>query len=81
MSEELHVFSTKKLGLAAYIKYWTRMGHYEGEFVAKGRAGQRHSYTFKSERSLHDWEVQYLNSCCNGVDEELIGLRNMEPED
>ena len=77
----MSTIETTKLGLAAYIKYWTKIGRDAGEFVAKQRAGQRHRYIFKSERSLHDWEVQYLNSCCNGVDEELIGLRNMEPED
>ncbi len=59
---------TSKLGLAAYIK--TR------ETLVEVRQSDR-TFIFESKKSLDFYEIEYLNSCCNKHDTELMSLRRL----
>ena len=59
--------STRKLGLAAYIKL-------KGQVLVGFRDGR---FQFDSDRSENDWEVEYLNTECYHHDVELINLRRL----
>jgi hypothetical protein len=66
------ILRTKKLALAAYLKMHGALfqGHQEGQFVFKVDA---------ESKSLEDWQVDYLNSCCHKHDTELVNLRGLLP--
>lgn len=59
--------STRKLGLAAYIKM-------NGGELVEFRDNRFH---FKTTTSLSEWEVKYMNSCCHTHDSELVELRKL----
>lgn len=60
---------TKKLGLAAYIKM-------SGEKLVAADPETR-LFTFESDKTANQWEVEYLNSCCHEHDSVLIQLRGL----
>ena len=62
---------TRKLGLAAYIKM-------EGGTL-KGLDGATNTFKFLDtpDKTLVDWEMQYVNSCCHRHDTELVNLRKL----
>lgn len=63
MSEkELHI---RDLHLAAYMKY-------NGANFLEYKTGY---FVFSSEKSESEWRVAHSNSCCRGVDAELINFR------
>jgi hypothetical protein len=55
----------RDLHLAAYMKY------HGAEFLGF----ENSLFTFSSEMSEAEWRVRHSNSCCRGVDAELINLR------
>lgn len=59
------VVAVKNLHLAAFMKYngATFLGFESGLF------------RFSSEQSESEWRVRHINSCCRGVDNELMALR------
>lgn len=73
MSEatEERVISTAKLGLAAYIKM-------SGASIDRIDPDER-VFTFKdsSGKSLEDYELEYMNTCCYRHDNELVHLRRL----
>ena len=72
MSQKNYLFSTRKLGLAAYI-------HMRGgELMEKTR---REGYKLLTDKPLKEWSIQYANSCCKRHDQALCGLRDMPEED
>lgn len=54
-----------KLGLAAYIKMK------QGGLLRYTNG----NFFFRSGKSLHDWEIEYANSCCARHDSEVCELR------
>lgn len=63
--EQTYAIQIKELHLAAYMKY-------NGATFLGFRSGQ---FLFISNKSEFEWRVQHSNSCCRGVDNELITLR------
>ena len=63
--------STRKLGLAAYIKMegGQLQGYEAGHFVFV--------LADDDNRTINDWEMEYLNSCCHRHDTELVHLRKL----
>lgn len=63
---------TKKLALAAYLKMHGAVfqGHQEGHFIFDQP---------ENGKSIDDWQVEYLNSCCHKHDTELVNLRSLLP--
>ena len=72
MSEQFYVFTTRQLGLAAYI-------HMNGAEVV--RKSKKSGYKLRSTKPLHEWSVEYANSREKRHDQTLIGLRDMPSED
>ena len=62
---------TRKLGLAAYIKM------HGG--VLKGLDGATNTFVFvdETDKTIHEWELAYVNSCCHRHDTELVNLRKL----
>ncbi len=62
---------TRKLGLAAYIKM-------QGGTL-KGLEGGTNTFVFVEtpDKSITDWEMEYVNSCCHRHDTELVNLRKL----
>lgn len=59
----------RDLGLAAFLK----MNNVRLLNVRDGNV-----FVFESEgRSVRDWELEYVNSCCFRHDRELMGLRKL----
>jgi hypothetical protein len=71
----VRVVETRKLGLAAYIKMCG------GELLNI----EQNTNTFKfntssndnENKSVEDWEFEYVNSCCHRHDTELVNLRKL----
>ena len=61
---------TRKLGLAAFIKM-------HGGRLNKHESGTGFVFEVPSEKTLEDWEFDYLNSCCHRHDTELVNLRRL----
>lgn len=65
---------TRKLGLAAYIKMC-------GATLKKiDRAKGYYVFNDKSGKSIKQWEMEYMNSCCHRHDTELVNLRRLMRE-
>lgn len=65
------VLETRKLGLAAYMKM---MGaEIEKVIPATNTFVLRHT----SGKSLHEWELEYINTDCYRHDTELVHLRRL----
>jgi hypothetical protein len=60
---------TKNLGLAAYIKM-------QGGLLKTCSNGM-FLFEQENERSEHEWEIEYTNSCCHRHDSELMQLRRL----
>ena len=62
---------TRKLGLAAYIKM-------QGGTL-KDVEQETNTFQFEqeSDKTVHDWEFEYVNSCCHRHDTELVNLRKL----
>ena len=57
----------RKLAVAAYIKMnGVKLLNYDGQY-----------FIFDCDRGPVEWELEYLNSCCNKHDTELVLLRNL----
>ena len=63
---------TKQLALAAYLKKEGAVfrGYVDGEFEVDSTG----------DKSIDDWHVEYLNSCCHKHDTELVTLRALIPK-
>lgn len=61
----IYTLHIKELNLAAYMKY-------NGANFLGFRSG---NFVFSSEKAEAEWRVRHSNSCCRGVDNELITLR------
>ena len=68
----MNIIKTKKLALAAYI-------YMEVGKLHKVDKENREFY-FESDRSVDEWEMDYLDSCCNKHDNKLVTLRNLLPK-
>ena len=68
---ETSVVETRKLGLAAYIKM------HGGELTGVEQESNTFSFRDASEKSVTDWEFEYVNSCCHRHDTELVNLRKL----
>lgn len=65
-------FKTSDLGLAAYIDmHWPKR---EGYAQSIGR--QNNVWQFESDRSLADWQIEYLHSEASCHDKQLMAMRN-----
>ena len=60
------VIYTSNLGLAAFVKM------NKEKFVGYNDK----NFQFESDKTIDQWEVEYLNSCCKQHDSELVMLRN-----
>jgi hypothetical protein len=60
----------KELHLAAFMKY-------NGATFTGFRSGR---FLFLSDKTEAEWRVRHSNSCCRGVDNELITLRKFLKE-
>ena len=58
--------AVNQLGLAAYIKM-------KGAELLKVEGK---TFLFKSDKSLHDWRVDYTNSCCMKHDTLVCEMRH-----
>jgi hypothetical protein len=66
------VVETRKLGLAAYIKMCG------GELLGiKPESNTFRFDTGEDDRSVDQWEMDYVNSCCHRHDTELVNLRKL----
>jgi hypothetical protein len=66
-------FRTSDLGLAAYLDMnWPRR---EGWAKSIGREGN--VWLFESDRTLSDWQIEYLHSEASCHDKQLMAMRNM----
>lgn len=59
------MLTISELHLAAYMKY-------NGASFLGFRSGR---FLFSTDRTEAEWRVRHSNSCCRGVDNELITLR------
>lgn len=57
--------AVRELHLAAFMKY-------NGAVFLGFKSGK---FLFTSDRNESEWRVRHSNSCCRGVDNELITLR------
>lgn len=65
-------FKTSDLGLAAYIDmHWPKR---EGWAQSIGRQGN--VWQFESDRTLADWQIEYLHSEASCHDRQLMAMRN-----
>lgn len=64
--------STRRLGLAAYIKMHGTIfrGYENGAFL----------FEAPDDRTIEDWHIEYMNSCCQTHDSELVTLRDLMPK-
>jgi len=60
----------KRLGLAAYMKL--NGAQFRGHSPLPNFKG---NFLFDTDKSLKEWEVEYLNSCCSKHDSEVMTLR------
>jgi len=68
------VVTTRKLGLAAYIKMQG------GQLLDFEPNTNMFSFKIMSDnvgKSAQDWEFEYLNLCCYRHDSELVNLRKL----
>ena len=66
-------FKTSDLGLAAYLDMqWPRR---EGWARSIGR--EANVWLFESDRTLSDWQIEYLHSESSCHDKQLMAMRNM----
>jgi len=68
------VVTTRKLGLAAYIKM------HGGQLLDFEQDTNMFTFKVMSEsvgKSVQNWEFEYLNSCCYRHDSELVNLRKL----
>ncbi len=63
----MKAIEVKKLGLAAYVKM--RGGILVGY--------ESNLFLFNSNKTIEEWNIEYLNSCCYRHDAELMALRNL----
>jgi hypothetical protein len=61
------MITTKRLGLAAYIKM-------NGGVLLEIRDSK---FCFETDKTEGEWEIEYSNSCCYQHDSELVNLRNL----
>ena len=65
-------FKTSDLGLAAYLDmHWPKK---EGWAKVIGRVGT--IWQFESDRTLADWQIEYLHSEAQCHDTRLMAMRN-----
>lgn len=65
-------FKTSDLGLAAYLDmHWPKR---EGWAQSIGRQGN--VWQFESDRTLADWQIEYLHSESSCHDKQLMAMRN-----
>lgn len=57
---------TSDLGLAAYLK--------KQNCLLIRKEGKK-EIIFESEKTLNNWEIEYMNSCCKKHDTEVMILR------
>ena len=63
------MIDTRNLGLAAYLK----MREIKLLGIKEGNV-----FVFEcSDKTLRDWEIEYVNSCCFKHDRELMSLRKL----
>jgi hypothetical protein len=65
------VVETRKLGLAAYIKMQG------GELQGVEQDTNTFQFRDGSEKTVQQWEFEYVNSCCHRHDTELVNLRKL----
>lgn len=65
------VISVNKLGFGAYIKMKSEQPGSDTSFLGF----KNNAFEFESKKTLEQWRVEYLNSCCSKHDSILCELR------